>query len=89
MSYVYLDRREARQLRGLGLPVLQAALGDYYLELQPHEGAGGCPACTALQGKVGEQCECVIYENRPTVCRNFEAGSDLCREAREQAGLPV
>jgi hypothetical protein len=30
-----------------------------------------------------------VYEDRPSVCRQFESGSDVCREARDRAGLPV
>jgi uncharacterized protein len=39
--------------------------------------------CSALQGTIGKQIKCVIYEQRPPVCRQFEAGSEKCLEARE------
>jgi uncharacterized protein len=32
---------------------------------------------------------CTIYPSRPDVCRQFEAGSDQCQEARTLRGLPV
>jgi Fe-S-cluster containining protein len=31
---------------------------------------------------------CTIYTSRPDVCRDFEAGSAQCQEARRQRGLP-
>ena len=39
--------------------------------------------CIALSGKRGEQLLCEVYENRPQTCRDFEAGGNLCREARK------
>lgn len=88
-SYVYLDRQEAKRLRRIGLTVVQGALGESYLGCRSHAGAGGRPACVALEGKVGLRCGCSIYSERPGVCREFEVGEALCRAAREQAGLPV
>jgi Fe-S-cluster containining protein len=88
-AYVYLDREEARRMRSLALPVVEHALGLCCLGAVSHEGAGGKPACVAFAGQMGEACGCSIYEDRPSVCREFEAGGPLCREAREQAGLPV
>ena len=44
--------------------------------------------CIALQGKVGQQVRCTIYENRPSPCRNFQAAYEhgipnkRCNEAR-------
>lgn len=35
--------------------------------------------CTALEGTLGEKVVCRIYEQRPQMCRDFEAGSDKCR----------
>jgi Fe-S-cluster containining protein len=88
-SYVYLSREEAKRMRRLGLTVVPAALGDSFLGCRSHEGAGGRPACVALEGEVGGSCGCSIYPDRPDVCRHFEVGEALCLEAREQAGLPV
>ena len=39
--------------------------------------------CSALSGEVGSSVSCLIYENRPPVCRKFEAGSDRCKIARK------
>lgn len=44
-------------------------------------------SCVALEGAVGETVSCRIYENRPRVCRRFEAGSDRCHGLRRAYGL--
>lgn len=44
-------------------------------------------ACVALEGKVGEQVACRVYDRRPLMCRQFEAGSDKCRALRRAYGL--
>ena len=43
--------------------------------------------CSALNGNIGSCVECKIYDNRPDICRNFEAGSMICRLARYEAGF--
>jgi Fe-S-cluster containining protein len=87
-AYVSLDREEARRMRSLGLPVVHAALGGPCLGARQHEGAGGRPACVAFEGDLGGPCRCTVHDSRPSVCRDFEAGGQLCREARMRAGLP-
>jgi Fe-S-cluster containining protein len=88
-GYVYLDRQEAVRMRRLGLPVVEQALGSKCLAAAPHDGAWGYPACVAFEGDVGGRCGCSVYADRPSVCREFSSGSDVCREARDRAGLPV
>ncbi|MEP6901578.1 MAG: YkgJ family cysteine cluster protein [Actinomycetota bacterium] len=44
-------------------------------------------ACTALEIKNGEQALCRIYEQRPRICHDFEAGSDKCRALRRAFGF--
>ena len=44
-------------------------------------------ACIALSGEVGEAVGCKIYEDRPQVCREFEAGSDKCHAIRRSYGI--
>jgi uncharacterized protein len=44
-------------------------------------------ACTALEGKLGEDVTCRIYERRPRMCHHFEAGSDKCHALRRAYGL--
>jgi Fe-S-cluster containining protein len=88
-AYVYLDPDEARRMRRLGLRVVREALGARCLAAAPHDGAWGYPACVAFEGELGIRCGCSVYSDRPGVCREFAAGSDVCKEARERAGLPV
>jgi Fe-S-cluster containining protein len=76
-------------MRRHGLRVIEAALGAKCLAAAPHEGAWDYPACVAFEGKLGERCGCSVYPDRPAVCREFEPGGELCREARGRAGLPV
>ena len=45
------------------------------------------PRCVALAGEVGVAVACTIYDVRPSPCREFEAGSDACRQARRRHGL--
>lgn len=45
------------------------------------------PRCAALTGRVGERVACGIYEWRPSPCREFEAGSDACAQARRRHAL--
>lgn len=46
----------------------------------------GTGTCIALDGDIGNV-RCAIYEDRPSLCRQFEAGSDLCRDARRRFGV--
>lgn len=43
--------------------------------------------CRNLEGTLGKRIGCVIYEDRPQVCRDFEAGSDRCHEYRRMFDL--
>ena len=45
--------------------------------------------CVCLTGNVGAHVSCSIYGNRPTTCRDFEAGSKRCLMIRRAAGLEV
>jgi len=76
-------------MRRLGLTVVQGALGESFLGCRSHRGAGGRPTCVAFKGTVGGPCGCSVYDARPDVCRQFEVGERLCREARLRAGLPA
>ena len=80
-AYVYLDREEARRMTRLGLPVVEADFAALCLGARPHRGAGGRPACVAFAGEMGVACGCSIYPHRPSVCREFEVGEQLCQES--------
>lgn len=43
--------------------------------------------CRNLEGTLGEKIGCTIYNDRPQVCRDFEAGSDRCHEYRRMFDL--
>lgn len=45
------------------------------------------PRCAALSGRIGQRVTCAIYEWRPSPCREFEAGSHACQQARRRHGL--
>jgi Fe-S-cluster containining protein len=45
------------------------------------------PRCVALQGEVGGPVVCTAYAQRPTPCREVDAGDDKCRQARAVHGL--
>lgn len=51
------------------------------------------PRCIALRGEIGHAVSCVIYEQRPSACREFAPlaavgrGDDACNEARRRHGL--
>ncbi|QQS39867.1 MAG: YkgJ family cysteine cluster protein [Acidobacteriota bacterium] len=44
-------------------------------------------ACKHLWGGVGGKVTCKIYDDRPNMCRVFEAGSDRCHALRRAFGL--
>ena len=47
------------------------------------------PRCVALQGEVGQSVGCMIYEARPSPCREFDIEHAACKKARERKGLPA
>ena len=49
-----------------------------------YDPAGNC-RCAALEGKVGEQVSCGIYDRRPSVCRKFQPETVECDYARKVA----
>jgi len=49
----------------------------------------GVEVCTALKGSIGNQCRCIIYDQRPMVCRLFEPGSSECLSARKRLFVGV
>lgn len=52
------------------------------------------PRCIALEGTIGEDVSCSIYEHRPMVCRDFHPSwvngkpDERCDQARARWGLP-
>jgi Fe-S-cluster containining protein len=87
-GYIQLTDAEAVAMRRLGLPVVRE-FGQLELGTKPHDGGPGEVCCVAFVGKVGGECACSIHPDRPGACRRFEAGSEMCKCARSEAGLPV
>jgi Fe-S-cluster containining protein len=88
-GYIQLTNGEAARMRRLGLPVVRE-FGQLELGTKPHEGGEpGETCCVAFVGRVGESCACAIHADRPGACRRFQAGSEMCKCARSEAGLPV
>ena len=52
------------------------------------------PRCIALRGSIGESVSCLIYQQRPSACREFAPlaalgrGDEACNDARRRHGLP-
>ncbi len=43
--------------------------------------------CAHLGGTIGVEISCEVYEDRPKICRDFEAGSDRCFGYRRMYGI--
>ncbi len=55
------------------------------LRIMPRDAENG--HCVNLGGELGKRVGCSVYDVRPTACRDFEAGSDRCREYRRMYGI--
>jgi len=77
---------ESSLLRADGVPeALTEKLDHYRMVMRGTDNKQ--PRCIALQGDVGQQVGCAIYEQRPSPCREFDAGSEACIRARMRHGL--
>lgn len=47
------------------------------------------PRWAALRGEIGGPTACGDYLDRPSPCRELQAGDDKCRRARAHYGLPA
>jgi Fe-S-cluster containining protein len=94
-GHVRLYEPDIERMERLALPIViltQPGEGDQLEEvplLTTKRDRDGLRICIAFAGDVGEACGCSIYEDRPFLCREFELGDTLCRQARQKAGLPV
>ena len=88
-GYIRLNPEEEKRLRRRGLPILEVVSDpeDRIVLLGTKQNCRATRVCIALSGTVGNQVACSIYEQRPELCRQFEAGSPECRQARRAAGL--
>jgi Fe-S-cluster containining protein len=57
--------------------LLKAGIGRYML----------LGECVYLETSPEGVEQCGVYENRPTICRDFEMGGDMCRHIRVNAGV--
>ena len=87
-GYIQLTADEKERMRRMSLPVVLWH-GQELLGTRPHAGPGGETCCVAFTGEVGSHCACTIHPDRPSACREFEAGSEGCKFARIEVGLPV
>lgn len=75
-------------LRRMSLPVIvMIDEGERIVLLGTRLNRQGHRVCRALEGRVGKRVECSIYESRPGLCREFEAGSPECLQARRAVGI--
>ena len=93
-AYVRLFEIDLTRLRGVDVPIYreEQAWTDWteeVLQLGIKLNHQGKRVCVGFEGDVGGACGCGIYELRPEACRKFEAGSILCKEARQAAGMPI
>jgi Fe-S-cluster containining protein len=78
------EQRFERRPALLRLTVLRPMdSGRHWRQLSYDERSG---RCAALRGSLRDV-YCSIYEDRPMLCREFEAGSEDCRQARARMGL--
>ena len=88
-GYIQLDPDEEERLGRSGLPVLEVVPDpeDRIVMLGTKRNGQGVLVCAALTGRLGRRVACTIYEDRPQLCRQFEAGSPECYQARRAAGI--
>src|SRR5262245_9130967 len=87
-GYIQVEPEDRDRLRSLALPVIEMeASGERLLLLSTRLDGQGKRVCRALEGKVGRRVACSVYEDRPHLCREFEAGTPECLAARRAIGL--
>src|SRR5436190_24294852 len=82
-GYIQLTQPETARMGRLGLPVVNWH-GQTLLATRPHSGLGGATCCVAFVGEVASSCACSIHPDRPRACREYEAGSEGCKFARQE-----
>ncbi len=56
--------------------------GIWHLQLTEAE-----QRCAALKGRLRRSVRCEIYADRPSSCRQVQAGTEACRRARADLGM--
>lgn len=84
VDYVEVPKRARLQLHRPLLRKLTVvnAQGERHMRLVGKE-----QRCIALEGGVGAEVRCTIYELRPPACRKVEPGSDECLRDRRERGI--
>lgn len=70
-----------------GLPPLLTEQINPFFACMAGTNDPAAPRCVALSGTVGEQVACTVYAQRPSACKEVEAGDDKCNRARARHGL--
>ncbi|GAC1371334.1 MAG: hypothetical protein NVS3B10_13410 [Polyangiales bacterium] len=83
VDYVEIAARD-RILRRPELVRRLVVLDD---DLVPHMKMNHHQRCAALSGRLGVKVGCTIYHDRPTLCREFSAGSEMCIQVRRERGV--
>jgi uncharacterized protein len=84
VDYVEVTRRSALARHSSLLRRLTVLndKGERHMKLR-----GADQRCVALEGRVGHQVSCAIYDLRPNACRRVQPGSRECRRARRERGI--
>lgn len=91
---VYFSKKESSEFGGQVPQEYVEKYDDKHMNMIGRNKFKSGQRCKALDGEIGKQVFCTIYENRPSVCRAFEVISPegyqnpRCRKARIQFGLP-
>src|SRR5437762_1234072 len=86
-GYVTVYDSDIERLGPTGLPILYIQEGSdppqFITKLPTKLTDAGQRTCIAFAQTTADRCTCTIYEHRPQACRKFEAGSELCIQARK------
>jgi Fe-S-cluster containining protein len=84
-DYVQVTDRDIalrRNIEALRTWAVRNEDGEWHLRLDGDE-----HRCGALQGELGQQVGCSIYDLRPRACRNVQPGDPYCLRARREQGI--
>lgn len=59
---------------------------DYFLKSKEED---GWKKCIALEGNVGQNVTCTVYQKRPSACNGFDPGSEMCIYVRKWCKIDV
>ncbi len=84
VEYVEVERRDKlrREPTLLKKHTFTNEKGEIHMRL-----VGVNQRCCALEGRLGEQVSCSIYEVRPGGCRRVQPGDSWCKQLRVERGI--